>query len=342
MIENERVLGIVVTDKCGVIKSVSYNGDNLDTNLIGAKWYNAFSIPVEKAQMVERGESRVFRICESGDKLTVFSSYGKDGTICGYHILVEKSCEEEEYSTQFLNKVSCLGKIVPGIAHEINNPLAYVSGWLQMFFVETNDADPKKKTYETLIREFERIATLANGLLDFTRQTPRSKKIFDINKVIEDIITIIGYTMKNENVEIIKSLAPEIVAYGDSNRLKQVFINILQNAREVMPDGGTMYISTSMLQDDSVQIQFRDTGCGISKEQLSKIFCHTYTTKADYNGSGLGLSVCKTIIEEFGGTIDLDSKIGEGTVVSIVLAKCPADQDKDHEDVTQSLNFSHI
>jgi len=332
MLENEKVLGIVVADEDGVIKSVSYSDEDLDACLIGAKWYSAFSIPVEEAQMVEQGKPKVFRMRESGDKLTVSRSYNKDGNASGYHILVERS-GEEEYSTQFLNKVSCLGKIVPGIAHEINNPLAYVSGWLQMFLVETNDADPKKKTYETLIREFERIANLANGLLDFTRQTPKSKKVFDVNKVVEDIITIIGYTMKNENVEIIKNLTPDIVAFGDSNRLKQVFIKKKQNAREVMPDGGTMYITTSILQNNSVQIQFRDTGCGISKEQLGKIFCPTYTTKADCNGSGLGLSVCKTIIEEFGGTIDLDSKIGEGTIVSIVLAKCSIDQDKDHENV---------
>ncbi len=332
MVENEKVLGIVVTDKAGVIKSVSYSNGDLDASLIGEKWYSAFSIPVEETQMLEQGNPKIFRMRESGDKLTVSRAYNKDGNVSGYHILIERNCEEE-YSTQFLNKVSCLGKIVPGIAHEINNPLAYVSGWLQMFLVETNDTDPKKKTYETLIREFERIANLANGLLDFTRQTPRSKKVFDVNKVVEDIITIIGYTMKNENVEIIKSLTPGIVAFGDSNRLKQVFINILQNAREVMPDGGTMYITTSILQDNSVQIQFRDTGCGISREQLSKIFSPAYTTKADCNGSGLGLSVCKTIIEEFGGTINLDSKIGEGAIVSIVLAKCPIGQDKDHENV---------
>ncbi len=331
MNENEKVLGIVVTDEDGVIKSVSYSNGDLDASLIGEKWHSAFSIPVEETQMLEQGKPKVFRIRESGDKLTVSRSYDRDGNVSGYHILVERSCEE--FSSQFLNKVSCLGKIVPGIAHEINNPLAYVSGWLQMFLVETNDTDPKKKTYETLIREFERIANLANGLLDFTRQTPRSKKVFDVNKVVEDIITIIGYTMKNENVEIIKSLTPGIVAFGDSNRLKQVFINILQNAREVMPDGGSMYITTSILQDNSVQIQFRDTGCGISREQLSKIFSPAYTTKADCNGSGLGLSVCKTIIEEFGGTINLDSKIGEGAIVSIVLAKCPIGQDKDHENV---------
>ncbi len=336
MMENEKVLGIVVTDKEGVIKSVSYSNGDLDASLIGAKWYNAFSIPVEEAQLEKQVKPKVFSIRESGDILTVSHSYDKDEKMSGYHILVEKKCEEE-YSTQFLNKVSCLGKIVPGIAHEINNPLAYVSGWLQMFLVETNDTDPKKKTYETLIREFERIAKLANGLLDFTRQTPRSKKNFDVNKVIEDIITMIGYTMKNENVEIIKDLAPDIAAFGDSNRLKQVFINVMQNAREVMPDGGTMYISTSILENESVLIQLRDTGCGISKENLSKIFCPSYTTKADRNGSGLGLSVCKTIIEEFGGTIDIDSNLGEGTIVSIVLTKCSDGQ----ENGTQYQKFDY-
>ncbi len=328
MIENENVLGIVVTDKDGIIQSISYSNGDLDASLIGVKWNNAFSIPAEEAQAVEQGKPKVFRIYESGDKLTVSPSYDKNGNVSGYHILMEKNCEEES-SAQFMNKVSCLGKIVPGIAHEINNPLAYVSGWLQMFLVETNDTDPKKKTYETLIREFERIAKLANGLLDFTRQTPKSKRIFDVNKVIEDIITMIGYTMKNENVEIIKNLAPGIEAFGDSNRLKQVFINVMQNAREVMPDGGTMYISTCILKDNSVLIQLRDTGCGISKEHLSKIFSPSYTTKADRNGSGLGLSVCKTIVEEFGGTIGVDSNIGDGTTVSIILTKCSVDQEND-------------
>ena len=98
-----------------------------------------------------------------------------------------------------------------------------------MFLVETQDTDPKKKTYELLIKEFERIASLANGLLDFTRQTSRPKKVFDVNQVFEDVITMIGYTMKNENVEIIKNLTlSELEVYGESNRLKQVLINVMQ------------------------------------------------------------------------------------------------------------------
>ncbi|MFQ5688335.1 MAG: histidine kinase dimerization/phospho-acceptor domain-containing protein, partial [Candidatus Scalindua sp.] len=235
MFESENVMGIVVTDREGIIKSVSHNNGDLNSSLIGARWYDAFSVSVEESKVVEKGNPKIFRLCESGKKISVSPSYDENGDVSGLHILVEKDCEGKSY-TQFLNKVSCLEEIVPGIAHEINNPLSYVSGWLQIFLVETNDTDPKKKTYETLIKEFERISTLAGSLLEFTKQTPRSRKIFDTNQIIEDVITMIGYTMKNENIEIIKNLLPtEIKMFGDSNRLKQVFLNLMQNAREAMP-----------------------------------------------------------------------------------------------------------
>jgi two-component system NtrC family sensor kinase len=140
---------------------------------------------------------------------------------------------------------------------------------------------------------------------------------------------MIGYTMKNENIEIIKDLLPsEIGMYGDSNRLKQVFLNVMQNAREAMPNGGAIYLSTNLVHDDSVLIQFRDTGGGISNDQLDKIFNTSYTTKAEGKGAGLGLSVCKTIIKEFDGSIDIDSKAGSGTVVSLLLPKCSAIQEE--------------
>ena len=326
MSEIKDILGIVVADKDGIIKSVSRSNGSLPSSLIGVKWYDAFSIPVKEVHVVEERSPEVFRLRESGEKLSVFSSYDEDGSVLEYHILVEENCEGDSY-TQSLNKVSCLGEIAPGIAHEINNPLAYVSGWLQMLHVETQDTDPKKKTYETLISEFSRIATLSNSLLEFTRQTPMPKTTFDINQVVEEVITMIGYTMKNENIEIIETLTlSDIVVYGDSNRLKQVFINLMQNARTAMQDGGNIYISTNNFQNNSILIQLRDSGCGMSKDQLGKAFCQSYTTKVNGKGSGLGLSVSKSIINEFGGTIDLDSNIDEGTVASIILPKCSWDE----------------
>lgn len=329
MFEAENILGIVVTDREGIIKSVSHNNGDLNSSLIGTRWYDAFSVSVEESKGVEKENPKIFRLSESGKKISVSPSYDESGDVSGLHILVEKDCKGDS-NAQFFNKVSCLGEIVPGIAHEINNPLSYVSGWLQIFHVQTDDTDPKKKTFETLIKEFERIATLTNSLLEFTKQTSRSKKVFDVNQVIADVVIMIGYTMKNENIEIIKNMLPsEIEMYGDSNRLKQVFLNVMQNAREAMPNGGAIYLSTNHVHDDSVLIQFRDTGGGISNDQLEKIFRPSYTTKAEGKGAGLGLSVCKTIIEEFGGSIDIESKEGGGVVVSLILPKCSVAQ-KEH------------
>ena len=147
-----------------------------------------------------------------------------------------------------------------------------------------------------------------------------------LNQVIEDVITMVGYAMKNENVEIKKNFtSSEILVNGESNRLKQVVLNVIQNAREAMQDGGTMHIRTNIIQDNFIQIQFSDTGCGMSKDQLDKAFCPSYTARVDGRGSGLGLSVCKDIIGEFGGTVSMVSDVGEGTVVSIKLPKFSAE-----------------
>ena len=325
MFESENILGIIVADKDGIIKSVSHTNGSLPSSLIGIKWYEAFSIPVEDIPIVEEKNHKIFKLRETGRKLSVFPSYEKEGSTFGFHILVEKDYEEKTY-TQFLNKVSCLGKLAPEIAHEINNPLAYVSGWLQMFLAGTEDTDSKKKTFETLISEFDRIGRLTNSLLEFTKQTSRPKQNYDVNKVIEDVTTMIGYGMKNENIDIKENLTSSgIEVYGEDNRLKQVVLNVIQNAREAIQDGGTIYISTEIIQDNLVMIRVRDTGCGMDKDQLNKAFCPSYTARADGSGIGLGLSVCKNIIEEFGGTIDLESNVGEGTVVSIQLPKCSTD-----------------
>ena len=320
----ENVFGIIVTDKDGKIKTLSHNNSILDSGLIGAKWYDAFSIPVEDSYKAEDENPKVFRLLETKQKISVSPSYDSKGDMSGFHILVEKM-NDGENNAQFLNKVLCLGQIVPGIAHEINNPLTYVSGLLQMFLADAGDIDPKKKTYEMLVSEFNRIADLVNYLLEFSQQNTGRKELFDVNKVAEDVIAMIGYAMKHENIEIIKDLLPSDVGiYGDSNMLKQVFVNLVQNARESMPNGGSIRLSTNLVRKDSVMIQFHDTGCGISQNKLNKIFGNSYTTKSNGKASGMGLSVCKTIIEEFGGTIDFDSKLGEGSVVSIVLPICSA------------------
>jgi signal transduction histidine kinase len=319
MFQLEDVLGIIVTDKDGIVKSVSCSNGILNSDLIGVKWDIALKIPREEYYKIQDKCPKIFSLPEEGQKISVLPSCGESGVISGFHILVEK-IDEEKDSTQYLNKMLCFGKIVPGIAHEICNPLTYVSGWLQMFLAEARDNDPKKKTYETLIKEFERITKLVKSLLVFAKQTPKPEEIFDVNQAIEDVALMVVYTMKNENIELIKDLLhSELQIKGDSNKLKQVVFNLLQNSREAMPNGGKIYLNTSLIHNNSIIIQFRDTGNGLTRDQLSRIFRPFYTTKTNGEGTGLGLSVCKAIIEEFNGTIDFGSKVGEGTVITIKL-----------------------
>ncbi len=321
MFQLENVLGIIVTDRAGIVKSVSYNNGNFDSNLVGVKWYSALKIPREEYNKAKDECPKVFSLPEEGQKVLVYPSYGEKEGISGLHILVEK-IDEGEDSAQYLNKMICFGEVVPGIAHEICNPLTYVSGWLQMFLSETRDNDPRKKTYEILIKEFERISKLVRSLLAFAKQTPRLKQIFDVNQAIEDVLFMVVYTMKNENIELTKDLLhSELQTEGDSNKLKQVILNLLQNSRESMSNGGKIYLSTNLIHNNSIRIQFRDTGRGLTEDQVSKIFRPFYTTKTNGKGAGLGLSICKAIVEEFGGTIDLGSKVGEGTVVTIDLPR---------------------
>lgn len=319
MFQFGHVLGIIAADKDGIVKSVSCRNGDLKSNIIGDKWYNAFPILKEKNHKLDDKHPMSFRLPEIGRHILVNPSYGEKGDVSGLHILVEK-IDEEGSSAQYLNKMLCFGKIVPGIAHEISNPLTYVSGLLQMFCSEADKDDPKKEAYEALVEEFERISKLVGCLFEFAKKSPTTKKIFNVNQVMCDVVIMVGYTLRNENIWLIKDLFPsELKIYGDNNKLKQVFLNLLQNSREAMPTGGKIYISTNLYNNDSVVIKFRDTGCGVAENQLENAFKPFYTTKINENGTGLGLSVCKSIIEEIGGTIDLSSKTSEGTDITIVL-----------------------
>ncbi len=171
MFQLENVLGIIVTDRDGIVKSISCSNGNFDSSLIGVKWYNALKIPKEEYYKIEDKCPKIFSLPEERQKISVSPSCGESGVISGFHILIEK-IEDEKDSTQYLNKMLCFGEIVPGIAHEICNPLTYVSGWLQMFLAEARDNDPRKKTYEALIREFERGRT--------SPMTPFSLSVYNI------------------------------------------------------------------------------------------------------------------------------------------------------------------
>ncbi len=141
MFQLENVLGIIVTDRDGIVKSISCSNGNFDSNLIGVKWYNALKISKEEYYKIEDKCPKIFSLPEERKKISVNPSYSKKGDISGFHILIEK-IDDEKDSTQYLNKMLCFGEIVPGIAHEINNPLTIISGQLQLLLSETKSSTP--------------------------------------------------------------------------------------------------------------------------------------------------------------------------------------------------------
>jgi two-component system NtrC family sensor kinase len=216
-------------------------------------------------------------------------------------------------------KLASLGKLAAGVAHEINSPLTGVLTYSSLLFKEKKDGDPEKEDLEVIVNETNRCKKIVKGLLDFARQTEPDKAISDINEVIEKSIDLISHQASIQNINIQKKTSPDLPQIMiDKGQIQQVFINILLNAIEAMPQGGTLTVSSGV-ENKMVAIGFADTGNGIPEENLRKIFDPFFTTKKQGRGTGLGLSVSYGIIERHRGRLEVKSQVGKGTTFTIKL-----------------------
>lgn len=236
----------------------------------------------------------------------------------------DKTQELRDAQDQLLRseKLSSLGKMAAGIAHEINNPLTSIL--INSHLIAEKLTGEEKQKFEDnlklIIDETTRSSAIVSGLLEFSRQTPPEKKPADVNEVIEETLVLLRSQVLAHNVEIDKELGenlPKITI--DENKIKQVFTNVILNGLDAMPDGGTLFIASRLSPEKQcVIIMFRDTGCGIPATDLGKIFDPFFSTKGT-KGTGLGLSVSYGIIEQHSGRIDVQSEVGNGTTLSICL-----------------------
>ncbi|RQW76746.1 MAG: two-component sensor histidine kinase, partial [Geobacter sp.] len=209
---------------------------------------------------------------------------------------------------------------VAGIAHEINNPLTGILLFSSMISKDEK-LDPRHKSdLETVIRETERCAKIVRGLLEFSRESVPQKKWTSLNAVMMAALGLIKNQALFQNITIATDLSPDVPKIpADPNQLEQVFINILLNASHAMPGGGTLGIVTGYAEDRNYAlVKISDTGHGIPAENLRKIFDPFFTTKEN-SGTGLGLSVSYGIVNNHGGTIEVESAVGEGTTFAIKL-----------------------
>ena len=215
-------------------------------------------------------------------------------------------------------KLASIGRLAAGVAHEINNPLTGVLTFSNLLLKKKSPDDPEREKLETIVQETIRCRTIVKGLLDFARQTKPEKKFADLNEIIKYSLSLIERHASFQNIKIIREFAPSLPKMKvDTNQIQQVFMNIIINAQEAMPEGGTLTIKSSV-ENRFIEIKFMDTGSGIPEENINKIFDPFFTTKKD-KGTGLGLAVSYGIIERHQGNIEIQSKLGKGTTVIIRL-----------------------
>jgi two-component system NtrC family sensor kinase len=216
-------------------------------------------------------------------------------------------------------KLASIGKLAAGVAHEINNPLTGVLTNSSLLLEDLEESDPRREDVQVIVNETIRCREIVKRLLDFARQTKPQKKLTNINQIIENIILLVRNQSSFRNIIIKKTLSdniPEILA--DMDQIQQVFINLILNASEAMQNGGQLVIESRISSnEDYIEIQFTDSGCGIKEQDKAKIFDPFFTTKG--HGTGLGLSISYGIIERHGGKIIVDSTPGSGTVFTIFL-----------------------
>jgi len=217
------------------------------------------------------------------------------------------------------NKLSVLGELASSIAHEIKNPLISIQGFARR--IGTTEYRDKLEKYAKFIEEeADRLTQVLAKLLGFSRMDEPKKDLLNMNDIVDDTVLFMEHHLTRfKNVAISLEKKPDLpMVHVDRIHVQQTMVNLLMNAAQSMPEGGRIQIRTGM-NDQYVFIAITDTGIGIKDEDLDRIFEPFFTTKEKEQGTGLGLSLCKRLIEANAGKIEVESKIGEGTTFTIMI-----------------------
>jgi two-component system NtrC family sensor kinase len=272
------------------------------------KFCNLVTYPLRN----QHGE--IYRIIEVWRDITEQLSYRWNKQVKELKSDLQKLVQED--------RMISLGKLAASCAHEINNPiqgLLTFSDLMQDILAEgkpdSEELERFKRHLSFMSKELERCGNIVSGLLSFSRETPREFKEIDLNDVLNSVITLTRHKMELRNVDLTARLYPGLLMIrGDDRELQQCFLNLIFNAIEAMPVGGQLRIISKLKRDEkNVRVEVRDTGYGISKENLEHIFDPFFTTKGEGKGTGLGLSIVYGVIKNHKGKINVNSKVGEGS-----------------------------
>jgi two-component system cell cycle sensor histidine kinase/response regulator CckA len=264
----------------------------------------------------------------------VFDRYGQPKYLIGAVRDVTEARRMEDEMRQ-LQKLEALGRLTGGVAHDFNNMLSVISAYAESIHRGLHISDPMRGDVEEIAKASKRAAALTRQLLAFARKQTLEPKIIDLNRVVVDLQPMLGRLIR-EDVQLTTDLAPGLwPVTADPGQFEQVVINLAVNARDAMPDGGTLSVSTANLEHggndvhmradlprgEYVMVSVTDTGCGMDAETIKRVFDPFFTTKDAHQGVGLGLSTVYGIVKQSGGYIRVQSEPGRGTTFELFFAR---------------------
>ena len=232
---------------------------------------------------------------------------------------MERALRDTQEQLLQSEKLAAMGRLTSQIAHELNNPLYGIMNTLELLKTEIPADNKRRRILEMALSETVRLSDLLRKMLSFSKPDQEERHPVDLNSVIDEILLLHERQLRENDIQIALTLTEGLnLVNASKNQLRQVFLNMVANARDAMPGGGTLSVVTGG-DSDIVYVAISDTGTGIREEHLDKIFDSFFTTKGEVKGVGLGLSVCYGFIEDHGGDIEVKSQVGQGTTFTISL-----------------------
>lgn len=232
---------------------------------------------------------------------------------------VERKLRSTQEQLLQSEKLAAMGRLTSQLAHELNNPLYGIMNTLELMKTEIPPQNRRRKLLEMSLSETMRLADMLRKMLSFSKPDQVRKKPIDVNQVLDEILMLHEKQLQEHSIMINTDFARNLPqVYASTDQLRQVFLNMVSNARDAMSEGGTLSVGSAMVADN-VHIKFSDTGSGIKEENQDKIFETFFTTKESVKGVGLGLSVCYGFIKDHGGNITVESQPGQGATFTVIL-----------------------
>jgi len=268
---------------------------------------------------------------KAGELVPIFCNAGR--IEFGIHRFFQAICidisERKRLESQLIQseKMAAIGQLAAGIAHEIRNPLGIIMNALYDLGEVIDSSNPDiEEDLRIAKEEMARVQEIINNLLEFSRESQVEAEPVDINELLRRTLQLMNRALQNSDVRVVTEFADLPPCMANQNALRQVFLNLITNAVQAMPEGGELRLRTAMLPGRRVLLEFSDTGVGIPEENLADIFNPFFTTKAPGQGTGLGLSVVHSVVKRFKGEIQVRSRVGKGTTFTIELpCQCPSE-----------------